>query len=112
MFSGEVQVAEIELAFSGEDLGEVGTAAEVEVGFLLDAIENRERFQMLMLGLGGVAGRVCNSRKQNWPSEFTYDPVRQIYQLKLIMVYNPGHYKLLIDSPLFPEQCAAFTVTK
>ncbi len=48
----------------------------------------------------------------HWPSDFTYDPVRQIYQLKLIMAYNPGHYKLLIDSPLFPEQCAAFTVTK
>ena len=48
----------------------------------------------------------------HWPSEFTYDPVRQIYQLKLTMVYNPGHYKLLIDSPLFPEQCAAFVVTK
>ena len=48
----------------------------------------------------------------HWPSEFTYDPVRQIYQLKLIMTYNPGHYKLLVGSPLFPEQCAAFTVTK
>src|SRR5579862_2385122 len=48
----------------------------------------------------------------HWPSDFTYDPVRQIYQLKLAMIYNPGHYKLLIDSPLFPEQCAAFVVTK
>jgi YVTN family beta-propeller protein len=48
----------------------------------------------------------------HWPSEFTYDPVRQIYQLKLAIVYNPGHYKLLVDSPLFPEQCASFVVTK
>ena len=48
----------------------------------------------------------------HWPSDFTYDPVRQIYQLKLTMAYNPGHYKLLIDSPLFPERCATFVVTK
>jgi hypothetical protein len=49
------------LAFSGEDLGEVRTAAEVEVGFLLDTIEHGERFKMLMLGLGGIGGQVRNS---------------------------------------------------
>ena len=74
--SGEVQVAkkaspiakagrrEFELAFGGENLGEVGAAAEVQVGFLLDAIEDGERFEMLMLGLGAIAGEVGDSGEQ------------------------------------------------
>ena len=46
------------------------------------------------------------------PSEFTYAPVREIYQLKLTMAHKPGRYKLLINSLLFAEPCASSAVTE
>lgn len=48
----------------------------------------------------------------NSPVDFTYDPVRQLYNLKLRGVYPVGQYKLLLNSNLAPEQCATFVVTK
>jgi len=48
----------------------------------------------------------------NWPTDFSYDPVRQLYQLKLLGIYKPGRYKLLVNSNLLPQQCAPFVVTK
>jgi trimeric autotransporter adhesin len=48
----------------------------------------------------------------NSPVDFTYDTVRQRYQLRLRGIYGPGQYKLLLSSNLAPEQCAVFAVTK
>src|SRR5215469_1226497 len=48
----------------------------------------------------------------NSPVDFTYDPVRQLYGLRLLGIYPAGQYKLLLNSNLAPEQCAVFVVTK
>jgi hypothetical protein len=45
-------------------------------------------------------------------NNFVYDPQHQQYDLKLLGIYKPGNYKLLISSDLIPEQCAPFTVSK
>jgi sugar lactone lactonase YvrE len=45
-------------------------------------------------------------------NNFVYDPRHQQYNLKLVGIYSPGNYKLLISSDLIPEQCAPFTVSK
>jgi hypothetical protein len=45
-------------------------------------------------------------------NNFVYDPQHQQYNLKLVGIYSPGNYKLLISSDLIPEQCAPFTVSK
>jgi len=42
---------------------------------------------------------------------FVYDPKHQEYDLKLLGIYKPGNYKLLVNSDLLPEQCAVFQVT-
>jgi len=44
--------------------------------------------------------------------DFTYDRLRQFYQLNLRGTLRPGRYKLLVTSNLMPEQCSAFVVTK
>lgn len=48
----------------------------------------------------------------NSPTDFTYDPVHQLYQLRLRGIYKPGRHKLLLSSNLATEQYAPFVVTK
>ena len=44
-------------------------------------------------------------------TDFVYDPKHQEYELKLAGIYNPGSYKLLINTGLAAEQCSPFIVS-
>jgi len=44
-------------------------------------------------------------------TNFVYDPKHQEYDLKLVGIYKPGNYKLLINTGLAAEQCSPFIVT-
>jgi sugar lactone lactonase YvrE len=48
----------------------------------------------------------------NSPADFTYNPIRQLYDLKLRGIYPAGQYKILLNSNLAPQKCAVFVVTK
>src|SRR5262249_24242737 len=43
-------------------------------------------------------------------TNFVYDSKHQEYDMKLVGIYKPGKYKLLVNTGLAPEQCAAFQV--
>jgi YVTN family beta-propeller protein len=85
-------------------------------GVAMDA-PNRAGYSVLLdtsnTGCSDFTGvRQPTRTPRNWPTNFSYDPVRQLYQLKLQGIYKPGRYKLLVNSNLLPEQCAPFVVTK
>jgi len=75
---------------------------------------NRDGYSVLQeTGCSDFTGaRQPTQTPKNGPADFTYDPVHQLYQLRLPVIYKPGHYKLLVNSNLLPQQCAPFVVAK